>query len=346
MKTKHWLLLIFLLLLLAAAGTAWYLHRKIYQPNTAFAGNDSIVYLATGADWDEVQRSLAPVFERPEDFFWVAAQKDLAQSWRPGRYRIPAGASSNQVVNMLRSGAQAPLMLRLNQINGYPKLAGRLAQYLEPDSLSFLHFFAQAENWQPYDLEPEKGLAIFLANSYEFYWNTSPEAVLERFWREWQKFWTKEREDQRSALGLTRVEVITLASIVESETAQADEMPRVAGLYLNRLARGMKLQSDPTVIHAIQRDDPERIIRRVLYRDLTYDSPYNTYRYAGLPPAPLRCPAPSAIEAVLAAEKHPYIFMAADPERPGYHSFARNLSEHGRNRQKYIQWINRQGIRR
>jgi UPF0755 protein len=178
------------------------------------------------------------------------------------------------------------------------------------------------------------------------YWNSSASDFIERMIIEYHRFWSEARREKARNIGLTPREVIILASIVERETVKNDEMPKVAGLYLNRIRKGWKLQSDPTVIFSIQQSDPLFAPRRVLYQDLEFDSPYNTYKYHGLPPGPISFPSTSALRAVLNAEQHEYMYMCANPDSPGYHSFARNDREHQINKAKYVQWLQKQGIRR
>ena len=194
----------------------------------------------------------------------------------------------------------------------------------------------------------ETKLGMYLPNSYEFFWNTSSEEFRDRMVKEYDRFWNNERLQKAKAEGLSPKEVTTLASLVHKETAKVDERPKVAGLYLNRLKRGMLLQADPTVIYAIKKSsgDFTQVIKRVLYKDLELDSPYNTYKYAGLPPGPITMPDISAIDAVLNPETHDYLYFVADVENFGYHKFAKTLAQHNRNKVQYVQWINEQKIKR
>jgi UPF0755 protein len=197
-------------------------------------------------------------------------------------------------------------------------------------------------------LTDDSALAMYLPNTYEFYWNTSAAEFCKRMYTEYQQFWNEERKAKAAAIGLSPDEVMSLAAIVQKETAMVDERPRVAGLYINRIKRGMLLQADPTVIYAKKRteDDFDQVIKRVLYRDLEIDSPYNTYKYTGVPPGPISMPDLSSVRAVLNYEDHDYIFMVADVSNPGYHKFAKTLAQHNRNRAAYVRWINGQGVNR
>ena len=182
---------------------------------------------------------------------------------------------------------------------------------------------------------------MFIPDTYEFYWTVSPTQFIERMRREYDRFWTPQRDAKRQRSGLSRLEVMTLASIVYEETRQSDEMPRIAGVYINRLRKGWPLQADPTVKYALQ----EFGLRRILHRHLKYPSPYNTYINKGLPPSPICMPGRNAIEAVLDFERHDYMFFCARPTFDGYHDFARTLREHNANARAYSAELNRRKIR-
>ena len=321
--------------------------KRILDVNTRMKRNETrVLFIPTGATYQDVVDSLkaGDFLNNYRSFNWVAEKKNYPQLVKAGRYELRGHMTNNELVNQLRSGDQQPLHLTLNNISGIYELAGVLGRKLEPDSLSFINLFKSEESLSAFGVNPQTLTAYFLPNTYEVWWNTSPAAFLKRMRSEFDNFWNDERMKKAEKLGLSPIEVVTLASIVESETVKRDEQPRVAGLYLNRINRNMKLQSDPTVIYAIKMDQPHVQIRRVLNRHLRYDSPFNTYVYSGLPPGPIRIPELSAIDAVLNKEDHSYIFMAADPDRPGYHNFATNLRQHNRNARKYQNWANRQGL--
>ena len=189
---------------------------------------------------------------------------------------------------------------------------------------------------------------MYLPNTYEFFWNTSAEEFRDRMKKEYDRFWNQDRLTKSRALKLSPTEVVSLAAIVQKETVKVDERPRVAGVYLNRIRKGILLQADPTVIYAIKKEtgNYDTIIKRVLYRDLEMDSPYNTYKYAGIPPGPITMPDISSIDAVLNAEKHDYLFFVADVSNFGYHMFAKTLAQHNRNKVQYVRWLNQRKISR
>lgn len=330
-----------LFLVLTGAYFAYSFYQRIYAPNVKVPSGEEFIYLPTGASFETVQARLAPYLVDSATFLWVSEKKNYVPRVKPGRYLIENGWSNNTLVNRLRAGNQAPIKLVLHGIQSVPQLAGFLGKHLEADSLDFLQYLRSREALAKHGLQPNEVLSVFIPNTYEFYWNSSPKFTVARMVKEADRFWQK-RQTKLEKSSLNREEVITLASIVESETVKADEMPVVAGLYLNRLERGMKLESDPTVIYGYNLDYPNETITRVLYRHLRHESPYNTYQNRGLPPGPIRMPSVAAIDAVLSPANHDYIFMAANPEKPGYHSFARNNAEHNRNARKYRNWYEEQ----
>lgn len=341
---KKTLLFLVLLVFLLGGVFGYRYYQMIWAANVKLPSPEKILLVKTNADFESVKDSLAPYLKDLDGFIWVAEKKSYPQLIKAGRYLIQDGWSNQELIDHLRSGQQEPVNLVINNIKNLADLAGVLGASLESDSAAFFNYLQDPENLRAFGLEKHTVLSVFLPNSYQFYWNSSPKFTLNRFHQESEKFW-EQRASQLERTGLSPLEIITLASIVESETAQPDEMPTVAGLYLNRLRRGIKLQSDPTVIFALQQAQPDLQIRRVLYKHLEYQSPYNTYLYPGLPPGPIRLPSMQAIEAVLNYREHNFIFMVADPDRPGYHDFATNLREHNRKRQKYIRWLESNGIR-
>ena len=257
------------------------------------------------------------------------------------------GMNNNDIVNSLRS-KNIPVKVAFNNQETIADLAGRISSQIEPDSVSLLAVLTDETFYSSNGFTKATQIAMYIPNSYEFFWNTSAEKFRTRMLSEYNRFWNDERRAKAKTLGLTPKEVVSLASIVHKETAKIDERPRVAGVYLNRLKKNMKLQADPTVIYALKKHtgDFDTVIKRVLYKDLELDSPYNTYKYAGIPPGPITMPDISAIEAVLNPEKHDYYYFVANVENFGYHKFAKNLAQHNRNKAQYVRWINNQNINR
>ena len=281
------------------------------------------------------------VLKFPQGFLLLANKKGLTVP-KPGHYVINQGQSSNAIVNTLMAGFQEPIRIQFNSAENLEDLAGQLGQQLMADSATLLMAFK----------EPRKGwegalaYGAYLPDTYEVYWNASATTIAEKLYQNTVRFWSEERVVQAGALGLTPAEVSTLASIVMKESSKVDDRPRVARLYLNRIAKGMKLQADPTVIYAIKRANSNAQVRRVLKKDLSIDDPYNTYQVKGLPPGPICVPEKAALLAVLNAPVHDYIFMCADPDRPGYHAFAKNYASHLVNQRKWTRYLNERKIYR
>src|SRR5690606_7228399 len=280
-------------------------------------------------------------------FLAVAKRKSYVGNVKPGKYAIDKGMNNNEIINSLRS-RNIPIQLSFNNQETLERLAGRIADQIEADSIALLEGFKDTEFLTAKGFQPATALAMYVPNSYEFFWDTSAKEFRDRMYKEYERFWNEERKAKAKKIGLTPLEVVALASIVHKETAKVDERPRVAGVYINRLNTNMLLQADPTVIYAIKKESGnfDTIIKRVLYKDLELDSPYNTYKYAGVPPGPIAMPDISAVDAVLNYEKHDYFYFVADVENFGYHKFAKTLSQHNRNKESYVRWLNSTKIRR
>lgn len=338
----------FSLILIAALGGAYLgykAYRTIYAPNISqLRSETSYLFVHPNENLEAVMTRLKEHLIDPDGFLLVAHYKNLDLNLKPGRYALESGMSNNTLVNRLRAGIQEPVRVIINMAYDLRGLAGQAGRYLQPDSTEFLDYLQSSAVLEDFKVNAADLPGYFLANTYEFYWNTDPKSFVKRMLKESARFW-ESRALFLEESNLSRTEIITLASIVESETAKADEMPKVAGLYLNRLRLNMKLQSDPTLIFILKQSHPDTVIKRVYNRDKRLESPYNTYKYLGLPPGPIRIPDPRSIDAVLQADKHNYIFMCADPDRPGYHAFARSNAEHQRNANRYQRWATENGIR-
>ncbi len=342
MKRTFWIVIIILGGYGLFIGFRYY--EKIFSPNVEIRGGETFsLYVPRGSDFQILLDSLSVnhILKDTKSFRWLAENERYVENVKPGHYLLKEGWNNKSLINKLKLGSQDPVKLVLNNVKNAYELAGKLSKKLESDSLEFLSFLSNDSILAEYGLDRYTAIVYFLPNTYEFYWNFSPESILKRMKREFDCFWTESRKNKAAKLELTPIEVITLASMVEKETVQKEEMPTVAGLYFNRLKRNMKLQSDPTVIYGINQEFPRRKITRVYFKDLEYDSPYNTYMYSGLPPGPIKIPELCTIHAVLNYEKHDYIFMVSDPERPGHHNFAKTMREHQQNRIKYIRSINK-----
>jgi len=342
MKTKKRILLWGLLAALVLAGLAILnFYSTFYDNNVSADGPEKDIRVRRGYTYaqmlDAVRQSGAIADEK--SFLRAARAMKLEDGFRPGLYRFRKGMGNKALVRTLQKGWQQPVRL---VIPGYYRSLDRFADFLgeqlEAGRDDFLGTLTDASVAQQYGFTPETFIGMFIPNTYEVWWTATPEEFVERMHSEYEKFWTDERDAKALAIGLTRQQVSTLASIVIEETKNGPEMPRVAGVYMNRLHRDMPLQADPTVLYAV--GDPG--IKRVLNRHLEIDSPYNTYKYAGLPPGPITMPPVSAIDAVLNYERHDYLYFCAKDNFDGTHAFAKTLSAHNENARRYQRALSRQ----
>jgi len=333
--------------LLFMCGFAYYVYNNIFISNTAFNNEEAHIYISTDATFSEVIEEIDPLLKSIKTFINVAKRKSYDTNVKPGHYIIINGMNNNDIIIALRSN-NVPVSVKFNNQERIENLAGQISKQIETDSLSLLNAIREIEFLNKNGLNLETALSIYIPNTYEVYWNISAEGFRDRMLKESIKFWNPDRKQKASNIGLSAGQVMSLAAIVQKETANEDERQRVAGVYLNRIKRGMPLQADPTVIYAkkLIEDDFEQEIKRVLYKDLKIDSPYNTYKNIGMPPGPITMPDISSIDAVLNYEKHNYLFFVADVNNFGYHKFAKTLAQHNRNRREYVRWISQQGIKR
>ena len=323
------------------------IYSAIFSPNTAFENEKAFVFVPSSADFTEVRNIMKPILKDVGSFEAVAERKGYVSNIKGGKYAITKGMNNNEIINTLRS-SNIPVKISFNNQETIQALAGRISQQLEGDSVSLLNAIKDTIFLSEHGFDKENMITPYLPNTYEFFWNTSPTQFRERMLKEYHRFWNDERRGKAEELGITLQQVTALAAIVQKETAKVDERPRVAGVYLNRLKKGMLLQADPTVIFAIKKETGnfDTIIKRVLYKDLEINSPYNTYKYAGIPPGPITMPDISSLEAVLNPEKHNYLYFVVDVSNFGYHMFASTLQQHNRNKAQYVRWLNQQRIRR
>jgi UPF0755 protein len=334
--------------ILAAIGLLVVLlvYIKFFTANTTFDKEEVFVEIPTDSKYEDVQRILSPYVKNMSDFEFIAKLRSYPENVKAGRFLLKKNMSAFQLVATMRRNV--PVKLAFNNQERLENLCERISAQIEPDTAKLLSTFRDSVFLQKNGFTKENVFAMFLPNTYEFYWNISAEKFRDRMLEEYNRFWTRERIAKATDLNLTPLQVITLASIVHKETVKKSERPTVAGVYLNRLRDGMKLQADPTVIYALKlRDnDFDRVIKRVLYNDLFIASPYNTYQNLGLPPGPIAMPDIDAIDAVLNPENHNYLYFCASVERFGYHEFAATMEQHNVNAKKYADWLNAQGTKR
>lgn len=344
-KKKIWirgLLAVMLVLGIVGGYVAYIYYNGFFKRNVT--DNETYLYIHTGWTFDDVLHSLSEqdILENEKTFRWAAIKMDYPTRVKAGKYRLEPGMNNRTLINRLGGGLQEPVQIRFENVRLKNEFSGLIAAQIEADSISISDLLLDENLAAEHGFTTENFFTLFIPNTYEFYWNTSAEQFFDRMLREYKRFWTDERKSKAEALGMTLQEVSILASIVKGEAMHTSEMPRIAGLYINRLERGIPLQADPTVIFANQ----DFSIRRVLHRHLRIESPYNTYRHKGLPPGPIMMPSIASIDAVLNYESHDYIYMCAKEDFSGYHSFAKTLTEHNRNARRFQQALNERNIRR
>lgn len=319
-------------------------YHLLYSPSI-MTGDEVFrhIYIRTGWGFEETIKMLEEegVLKYPWFFKALAEHKKYPERVRPGRYKITNKMSNMDMLALLRSGKQDPVNVIFNNIRTYQQLAGRISKQIEADSLSLITIFLDSTMHKKYGIPSHQIVMMFIPNTYEFFWNTSADGFVDRMHREYEKFWQGNRDEKLRAIKFSRAEAVTLASIIEMETRMNDEKARIAGVYMNRLRIGMRLQADPTLVFA----HGDFSLRRVLNRHKEIDSPYNTYKYAGLPPGPICFPSISSIDAVLNYETHDYLYFAAKEDFSGYHNFARTYQQHLENARRFHRALNERNIR-
>ncbi|MBK8568245.1 MAG: endolytic transglycosylase MltG [Saprospiraceae bacterium] len=326
--------------LVAIGGVGYIAWSFVYKPNVPASLAKKHVLIPTGATLDQVVDSLkAGGFIRDESSFRTMAGR-LSYKGRGGRFELKPGMSSYHLVKHLRSGEQAPVKVILVNERLPEHIAAKVAKAIEPDSLALVTLLNDTTYLDSLGFTPATLLSLFIPNTYEVYWNTSPRKFMERMKKEYDRFWAaNDRDAKARALGLSREQVYTVASIVERETNDKPEKPRMAGVYLNRVEQGWPLQADPTLVFA-SRDWEARDLAK--YKDL--DSPYNTYKYPGLPPGPISMASIPSLDAVLNREKHDYMFFVATGDGSGKHMFAVTYDAHKVNIEVYKRNLIQRGL--
>lgn len=344
MKRVKYILIILIFVLGLAGGYNYY--NIFLKTNTKFNKDYIFLHIPTSSDQNQLLDSLKNYLTDIPKFIKAADYKGYLDNIKPGRFKIKNGNNNTEIINSLRS-QNIPLKVTFNNIETLNQLFGRISLKIEADSLSLVKIFSEKDFLNDLSLNNESVFSLFIPNTYEFFWNTSALQFRERILKEFDIFWNDDRINKSKKINLNPIEVMTLASIVQKETPKVDERPTIAGVYLNRLDKRMKLQADPTVVYTIKkRDGFNTKIRRVLYKDLRIKSPYNTYVNRGLPPGPIVTPDISAIEAVLNPMDHSFIYFVADVSNPGYHLFSRTNAEHNQNKRQYTKWLRDRNIKR
>jgi UPF0755 protein len=319
------------------------IYRRYYASNVLLNKKETgHVYIPTGSTLDEVVTILEKdsIIKDINSFVWLARKKKYEKHIYPGHYLIQSGMSNERIVHILRTGLQTPVKVTFSNVRTKDQFAGLISGQIEASMQDILALLANEQFLSEYGFDTENVLTMFIPNTYEFYWNTSAEQFFIKLNKEYRKFWTEEKISLAGAAGLNPIETGILASIIDEETQKTDEEPAIAGVYINRLKKGMRLQADPTIKFAIG----DFAITRVLKKQLEINSPYNTYLHAGLPPGPIKIPSVSAINAVLHYEKHSYLYMCARDDFSGYHHFSKTMEQHLQYAKQYQRALNKRRI--
>ena len=304
--------------------------------------SNQVIYIPTGSSYEQVMDTLESklIIKNRKYFVWLANKKHYPSLIKPGRYIIDKDLTYNSLINLLRSGRQSAVRITFSNVLTLNQIAGKIGKQIEADSSQIIEFLSDDSNYVGDGFKKENIISIFIPNTYEFYWDTNAKELYNKMLKEYRLFWNDQRLSKAKEKGLNPIEVSILASIIDDEVVKNDEKSRIAGVYLNRLRRGIPLQACPTIKFALN----DFSITRVLKKYLLVDSPYNTYKHSGFPPGPIGCATIDGIDAVLNAEKHDYIFFAAKADFSGYHNFSRTLAEHNRYASLYQKELDKRKI--
>ncbi len=316
-----------------------YIYQSIFTPNVLVEKEDQYFYIYPNTSYPELMDSLytQDIVQNNVSFGVVARLMKLDTSVKPGRYLLKSNMSNKEAITLLRAGKQEPVDITFNNARTIEEMAYKFTKNLMIDGEELLEVMNDKDVVEKFPFDEESLRTMFIPNTYEVYWTITAEELLDRMYYEYEQFWSEDRRAKADSLRLSPVEITILASIVEAETKKREESSTIAGLYLNRLKRGMLLQADPTLIYAAN----DFSIKRVLNRHKEIDSPYNTYMYAGLPPGPINFPTIHSIDAVLNYKDHNYLYMCAREDFSGYHYFSASLNEHLNNARKFQQALNK-----
>ena len=321
---------------------SFYFYQVFFSANVLVDQEETEIYIPSGSTFKDLLKILDEerIIKDPVSFAFVSKLMKFQESVRPGHYIIESNLTNVQFVRKLRGGMQKPVLVVLNNVRTPGDLAGKASENLELDSSSLISEYQEPETSQKFGFNQDNFLAMFIPNTYEMYWNISQEHFFNKMNDEYKKFWTEDRLEKAKSIDLTPVEVSIMASIVQAETNLEDEKPIIAGVYMNRLKENMKLQADPTVVYAIG----DFSIQRVLTVHKETDSPYNTYKYSGLPPGPINLPEIQTLDAVLNYQDHNFLYFCAKEDFSGRHNFAATLREHNNNARRYRNALNQRRI--
>lgn len=344
MKKKKLIAAFMIVFAVLLSSFAFYTYQVLFTPNILVGKEDRMFAIPKGTTFNELQRRLVEedIVNDLVSFSFLAKIKDLDTHLKAGMYLLKKDMSNLEAVNLMNAGLQTPVKLTFTSARTIRELPARLTGSLALDSADLAPLLFSDSVARSYGFDSANFISMFLPNTYEVYWTIEAKELLDRMKKEYDRFWTEERLAKAQEIGLTPQQVAVLASIVSGETNKMDEAPRIAGVYINRLKRGIPLQADPTVVFALG----DFSIRRVLNKDKEFDSPYNTYRNKGLPPGPINMPSITVLESVLNYEDHRYLYFCARADFSGYHAFAKTLTEHNSNAREFQRALNAQRIYR
>lgn len=340
--------IITLIFVLATLGYVFfYLYTLVFSPNTSFKEKEKVIYIKSGSKKQKVYELLSPLLKNFKSFTTFSRYKKYPNQIKAGRFIIKKAMNNRSIIQALVF-KNRPIKVTFENIETLERLAGRIAKYIETDSLTLLSTFKDSVFLKKNKFTKEQALGMYISNTYGFFWNSSAEEFQRRMFIEYNRFWNLERLEKLKDLGLSKTEVITLASIVNKESNKVSEWKKIAGVYINRIRKRIPLQACPTVIYALKKkkNDFNLIINRVLYKDLKIKSMYNTYTHRDLPPGPLSTVNPKIIDAILDYEKHNYLYFIADVENFGQHIFSKSLKTHNRHKRNYTRWLRERKIKR
>lgn len=315
-------------------------YRKVYGPSVSVQEEKNAhLYIRTGSNLNDVIDLLEKqkLISNRKTFLWLAQRAGYGEKIHAGHYVVKNGMSNRALILMLRSGRQTPVKVQFHNLRSCEQLAGTIGLQIEADSNEIVRLLQDERFDAEVGFKRETVLCMFIPNTYEFYWNTNAKDFIKRMCREYKKFWNDERRKKAESIGFTPIETSILASIVDQEAMIGSEEPIIAGVYINRLEKGMYLQADPTIRYALK----DFSIKRVLKKHLEVNSPYNTYQHYGLPPGPISIPSIAAIDAVLNYQHHKYLYFCAKDDLSGYHYFSTTLEQHLQYARMYQKALNK-----
>lgn len=317
----------------------WITYELFYRKLQTKSDTAISIYITNETLWSDIDKLIREEYNIPFVFLYnrLIEYKKIHRNLKSGHYLLKKNQTINTLINSIRYGFETPVKITINNIRTLPELAGSVSSQVMFDSIEFINKLQNLDMQTKYEFNAATFITMFIPNTYEVYWTISVEDFLSRMFKEYNKFWNKERIKKADIINLTPVEITVLASIVEKETNIKRYMPVVAGVYVNRLKKQMLLQADPTVVFAVGNFD----VRRITHKMLAFDSPYNTYKYTGLPPGPICLPSTNTVDAVLNYEKHQYLYFCASHKLDGSLLFAVNLNQHNQNAAMYHKALNK-----